>query len=89
MSKLVIFQPAGAPVAVFRPSTGVEVNETVGAIVTPEGEPFWVVDESEIPTGETNVVFRDAWTIEGTQTPPDGYGVSQKVTEDLIRRMRK
>ena len=39
--------------------------------ITPKGLPFWIVDESEIPTDRTN---REAWELDGSQGEPDGYG---------------
>ena len=38
---------------------------------TPFGLPFWIVDESEIPTDRT---YREVWELDGSQGTPDGYG---------------
>lgn len=37
----------------------------------PEGFPFWIVDESELPEDD---LFRDAWEIPEGYREPDGYG---------------
>ena len=37
----------------------------------PNGLPFWIVEDSEIPTDRT---FRDAWEIPEEWREPDGYG---------------
>lgn len=48
----------------------------------PEGLPFWIVDESEIPTDRT---FREAWEIPEEWGEPDGYGSSYYTFEEVLR----
>jgi hypothetical protein len=46
----------------------------------PEGLPFWIVDDSEIPTDRT---FRNAWEVPADWGEPDGYG-SEYSTFDAV-----
>ena len=43
----------------------------VAEVITPEGEPFWIIDELELPEDKT---FIDA--IDPPDREPDGYGSS-------------
>jgi len=38
---------------------------------TPAGLPYWIVDDSEIPTDRT---YRDAWRVDPAWGEPDGHG---------------
>lgn len=43
----------------------------VATVIVPEGQPFWIVPDEELPKDKT---FIDA--IEPPDTEPDGYGAS-------------
>ena len=47
---------------------------------TPEGLPFWIVDDSEIPEDRT---FRDAWEIPEDWGEPDGHGSAYNTFEEI------
>ncbi len=38
---------------------------------TPLGLPFWIANESVLPSDYSD---RNAWRLDGTQGPPNGYG---------------
>ena len=37
----------------------------------PHNLPYWIVEDSDIPTDRT---FRNAWSIDESQGEPDGFG---------------
>lgn len=47
---------------------------------TPEGLPFWIVPEEEIPE---DFLFSDAWEIPEEWGEPDGYGSEFYTFEEL------
>ncbi len=54
----------------------------------PEGVPFWIVEDAEIPTDRT---FRYAWELPENYREPDGYGSiynSFKEIEDAKNQSR-
>lgn len=59
MNKRIIYQTDGGGVAVIvpAPECGLTVEE-IAAKDVPEGKPWRIVDEADIPTDRT---FRDAW----------------------------
>lgn len=48
-----------------------EVFKWLGAGCVPEGQPFWIMDESILPTDRE---YRNAWELDGSEGEPDGYG---------------
>lgn len=54
--------------------------ETIALKDVPTGVPFWLVENSEIPTDRT---FRDAWEIPEEWGEPDGYGSQYNTFEEL------
>lgn len=47
-------------------------REEVARQVTPEGNPFWLVDLEDLPTDYANY---DAWKVDLSEVrTPDGYG---------------
>lgn len=46
----------------------------------PEGVPFWIIADEEIPTDRT---FRDAWVYNPTR-PADGIGSKHNTFEGLV-----
>lgn len=72
--KKIIFENSDKTIGVLHPTKYALSLFGIDAIAvkdTPTGLPFWIVDESEIPTDRTN---REAWELDGTQGEPDGYG---------------
>lgn len=72
MDKRILFQPAGAPVAVVVPcECGLTIKE-IGVKDVPAGLPFWIVDAETIPTDRA---FREAWELDAQALgPADGAG---------------
>jgi hypothetical protein len=49
----------------------------------PHNLPYWIVDDSVIPTDRT---FRDAWEIDEVMGEPDGFGgESNEFDEELLK----
>lgn len=70
----IIYRGTDNSISVIIPNADCEQAFGIMAIAkkdVPEGLPFWIVDESEIPTDRT---FRNAWEIPEDWGPPDGYG---------------
>ena len=71
---VVVYEEESGFVCVMRASDSLLEEYSLHQIAlkdVPEALPFWIVDESEIPTDRT---FRDAWEISETMREPDGYG---------------
>jgi len=45
--------------------------EIIAEKSTPLGLPFWLTEDSELPADNSE---RNAWRLDGTEGPPDGYG---------------
>lgn len=52
----------------------------------PEGLPFWIVEDSEIPTDRT---FRDAWEIPEEWGEPDGYGSEFSTFKEVLNALNQ
>jgi len=52
----------------------------------PCGLPFWIVEDSEIPTDRT---FRDAWEIPEEWGEPDGYGSPYSTFKGVLDALDK
>ena len=79
--KKIIFENPDKSIGVIHPAKDALEKFGIEAIAkkdTPSGLPFWIVDESEIPTDRTD---RDAWELDGTQSEPDGYGNESNILE--------
>lgn len=73
MSKRILYQQPNGVVAVIipAPNCGLTV-EQIAVKDVPTGEPFWIVEASEVPTDRTE---RNKWTIDTDEAgEPDGYG---------------
>lgn len=80
---LVIVKKPDNGVAVLAPSEECLKRHTLYEIAVkdvPEGLPFWIVDESEIPNDE---FFFDAWEIPDDYREPDGYGSKFYTFEEI------
>lgn len=80
---LIIFQNQDLSICILSPAPGMlETHslESLGMKDVPEGLPFWIVDESEIPADRT---FREAWEVPQDWGPPDGYGSQFNTFEEI------
>jgi hypothetical protein len=73
MSERIIFKTLEDGVGVITKFDGTPLTLVEEAIrVVPLGLPFWIVDETALPTDQT---FRDSWEIDETMLGiPDGQG---------------
>jgi len=70
----IVFKNANETIGIITPVPGIPEKHTIQAVAlkdTPEGLPFWIVDDSEIPIDRT---FRNAWEVPEDWGEPDGYG---------------
>ena len=69
----IIFENTDKSIVIFTPTTeGTAAGLSVLAPrITPAGLPFWIVEDTVIPTDTTD---RDKWELDGTEDEPDGYG---------------
>ncbi len=54
--------------------------EAIAKKDVPSGLPYWIVEDSEIPTDRTE---RNAWYFE-TEKEPDGYGSEYYTFKELV-----
>lgn len=73
MAKKIIFENADDSVGIINPTAeGIALGMiNLGKKDTPTGLPFWIVEDTEIPTDRT---YRNSWELDGTEGIPDGYG---------------
>lgn len=72
MSKVIVYQIIGKPVAVVIPATSFLTVDAIGKKDVPAGEPFWVLPISALPKTRES---RDAWELDKTELgDPTGYG---------------
>lgn len=73
---VVIFQPAGRPMAIMCAAPEIDLSEEAERVV-PSGVPFWIVPKADIDElyAEQGHV-RDAWELseEAIGRKPDGFG---------------
>lgn len=76
MGERIVFQPFDQPVAILIPcECGLSASE-IGKKDVPFGLPFWIVEESTIPSDRS---MRDAWIIDESKLgPPHGNGGTYK-----------
>lgn len=53
--------------------------EAIAKKDTPAGLPYWIVEDSEIPTDRT---FRDAWVVDPNWGAPQGVGATSNSFEE-------
>jgi hypothetical protein len=80
---MIVYEKPDKRIALLYPAQ--EFLETKGELAialkdTPEGCPFWIVPESEIPT---DFLFSDAWEIPEEWGAPDGYGLKFYTFEEV------
>lgn len=87
MNQYILHENENGGVAICTPSSEALETYTIIEIAikdTPTGQPFWIVDESEIPVDDT---FFDAWEFDNEALgEPDGYGVDY---EDWAKEYKK
>ena len=73
MAQKIIFQNADNTIGILTPTAeGVALGMiNLGKKDTPTGLPFWIVEDTEIPTDRT---YRNSWELDGTEGTPDGFG---------------
>jgi len=54
--------------------------KTIALKDVPEGLPFWLVEDEEVPADRT---FRQAWEIPEDYREPDGYGAQSQSFEEI------
>ena len=80
----IVYQTPTASISILIPS---EEYVQLHGIVTlalkdvPEGLPFWIVEDSEIPEDHT---FRDAWEIPEEWGEPVGFGSPFYTFKELV-----
>lgn len=70
----IIYKNTDETIAILIPAPDALTFATLEQIAekdVPSGLPYWIVDESVIPTDRT---ARNQWRLDGTQGAPDGYG---------------
>jgi hypothetical protein len=70
----ILYKNPDNSLSILIPAPACLKNHTIEEIALkdiPQGTPFWIVDNSEIPTDRT---FRDAWELPENYREPDGYG---------------
>jgi len=79
----VIIQNPNLSISILTPSPWILEHYTIRQVAekdVPEGLPFWVVDDSELPDDHT---FQDAWEVPEEWGPPDGYGSQYSTFEEI------
>jgi len=72
--KKIIFKNNDNTVGIITPARQALITFGIKAIAkkdTPEGLPYWIVDDSEIPTDRS---MRNAWFIDDDAGEPNGIG---------------
>ena len=70
----IVFENPDKTIVVLTPNPANVEEYGIDAIAkkdTPAGLPYWIVEDSEIPTYR---MFRDAWVIDPNWGAPNGYG---------------
>jgi hypothetical protein len=89
--KRIIFKRKDNGVTILDPASNYPQRNPLGLTVeqvakkdSEAGQPYWIVDASEVPTDKT---FRNAWTVDETATPPDGYGASDEESAEIVAEL--
>ena len=70
----IIFKNQDNSIGIITPSSEALSFATIEQIAekdVPYNLPYWIVEDSVIPTDRT---YRDAWSIDESQGEPDGFG---------------
>lgn len=78
MKEVIVYQVQGTPVSVTRPGPEASVLNVpllqVAQHAVPDGVPFWLIEESDVPTDRA---FREAWELDvSAMGEPAGFGDS-------------
>ena len=83
--KKIIFKNEDNSIGIITPSEEALSFATIEQIAdkdTPHNLPYWIVDDSTIPTDRT---FRSAWEIDESFGEPDGFGKeSNEFTDEQL-----
>lgn len=82
--QIILVKTQGNGLRLLRPTSNVLKLYTIEQVAqkdVEEGLPFWIVEDTELPTDKT---FRDAWEISETMREPDGYGSPFNTFSELI-----
>jgi hypothetical protein len=72
MQKIIFKNPDNTIGIIYPTAEGYALGmQALGEKDTPTGLPFWIVEDTVIPSDRTN---RDSWELDGTEGDPDGYG---------------
>lgn len=81
---LIVYQNQDNTICILSPAPGILNKYSIEMLAlkdVPEGFPFWIVNETEIPIDRT---FREAWEIPNEWDVPDGYGSEFNSFEEVI-----
>jgi len=86
----IIYKNPDNSIAIITPTEEALSFATIEQIAekdVPHNLPYWIVDDSDIPTDRT---FRDAWTIDENFRDPDGFGgESNEFDAELLAKYRE
>ena len=72
MNKRIVYQLPEQPTTILVPCECGLTLEQIGQKDVPPGVPFWIVEDSAIPTDRT---FRNAWELDvASMGEPSGFG---------------
>jgi hypothetical protein len=71
--KVILYQKGNGELVIlsFHPKFEESQFIELGKKYTPSGLPFWKIDNSVLPPDKS---MREAWRLDGTEGPPDGFG---------------
>ena len=82
----IVFKNEDNSIGIITPSSEALSFATIEQIAKkdcPQGLPYWIVEDSVIPTDRT---FRSAWEIDEAMGEPDGFGgESNEFDDDLLK----
>lgn len=81
----IVYENLDKTIAVIIPSADAEEKYGLEAIAkkdTPAGLPYWIVEDSEIPTDRT---FRDAWIVDPNWGARHGVGAESNSFEEAAQ----
>ena len=79
----IIYKKTDNSISILTPSLRCLQKHTLESVAlkdVPEGLPFWIVDDTEIPTDRT---FRNAWELPEGYRMPDGYGSTYRSFKEI------
>jgi len=80
----IVYKNTDSSIAILTATTCCLETHTLEEIAfkdVPNGLPFWIVEDDEIPADRS---FRDAWEIPDDWGEPDGYGSENNEFEEKL-----